>query len=163
LEQEKIEAWRRAEEGVRAWTEDIFIPAIGLRRIQLIYAPSFRPGYSWDIRELGGSYRLYSSRVMTESLERRLSGYREIEAGDEVLRRFIERLRAIALPISPDFSGYGGFDGTTCQLGFFGDLSSSVRFQWWSEGPEQWQELIAIAEEMIKSFLSLQTGETTST
>jgi len=157
IEQQKLEAWRRVDAGVRELTEDVFIPGLGCRRIQLVYAPSLKPGYSWDLRELNNVYRLYFSKIVMEGdqRQRKLSGYGELEVDIETLMHFVGKLSTIAIPIAPDLSGIRGFDGTLYQLGFFGDLRSEVRFQWWEEGPAHWQSLIAIADEMVNGFLHL--------
>ena len=55
---------------------------------------------------------------------------------------------------SPDFSGVGGVDGELCQLTIFGDLSSSIRFQWWSDYPENWKSLVDAANDLLQGFQS---------
>lgn len=154
-QQELALAWKRAENSIRDLSEDVFIPGIGLRRVQLVYAPSFKPGYSWDVRQLGNGCRIFRSEIIVENHQYKVSGYRELQANTDTLRDFLERLRKITLPIAPDFSGLGGLDGDSHQLAFIGDLHSEIRFQWWQKGPTHWQPLIAIADEMRSSFLRL--------
>lgn len=159
--QELAAAWKHAESDLRELTEDVSIPGIGARRIQLVYAPSFKPGYSWDVREIENGYQLYRSRIILERLHFRLSGYEELDADPEALGQYFARLRNIALPIAPDFSGMAGLDGTLCELSLSGDMHSAVRFHWWSEGPDHWRSLITIANEMIHSFLNLPPKQKT--
>jgi hypothetical protein len=155
MQQEIAAEWKLAETSVRELSDDICIFGIGERRIQLIHAPSFEIGYSWDVRELGDTYRLFRSQVILDDRKFKLTGYVELDVDVDVLRHFLVQLRVISLPIVPDFSGCGGFDGTRRQLAFSGDLASEVRFQWWSEYPAHWQVLVSLADEMIKAFLPL--------
>ena len=153
--QEMIAAWNVAETSTRGLGEDIRIPGIGLKRIELVYAPSFEVGYSWDLRVLDHDYRLFRSQIILERGQTMLSGYQELHADAEVLKNFMARLGKISLPIAPDFSGRAGLDGTFFQLAITGDLYSEIRFQWWSDYPAHWRELVAIADEMISSFIPL--------
>jgi hypothetical protein len=162
-QQEITAAWKQAETGVRELTEDLHIPGIGLRRIQLVHAPSFEIGYSWDLRVLDGDYRLFCSRIIEDDGRHKLSGYSELQVDVDAIKHFLERLGEIALPIAPDFSGNDGLDGTLRQLAFVGDLHSEVRFQWWSEYPAHWCVLVALADEMINSFLRLPPKRDRST
>lgn len=148
-------AWKRAECGVRELTKDVSIPGIGGRRVQLVCAPSFEPGNSWDVRESNSEYRVFCSRIHPESNGHMLSGYQELQPDVAALRHFLGQLRAMALPIAPDFSGMGGLDGTLYQLVYRGDMSSEIRFQWWSEGPVHWHPLVALADEMMNNFRHL--------
>jgi hypothetical protein len=83
-----------------------------------------------------------------------LVGYDAIPFPSDRLAAFFQQITALSLPLAPDMSGYGGCDGTMNELAVFGDLWSSWRFRWWSEFPEQWRPLVAIASEMIESFPS---------
>jgi hypothetical protein len=160
--QEMRAAWNCAETRIRELAEDICIPGVGLRRIQLVYAPSFEAGYSWDLRVLDHDYRLFVSQIIVENGRNRLSGYQELHADVAALKGFMERLRRISLPIEPDFSGGGGLDGTLFQFALIGDLHSEIRFQWWSEFPAHWRELVGIADEMIASFIPLHAKSQSS-
>jgi hypothetical protein len=133
---------------------------IGVRKVQVAFAPSFDPGFSWDIRLLGSSWRLFRAEVIDASPEElaRLVGYEEIDAPGELLREFVGRLEAVSVPIGPLPDDLGGLDGAIFQLALFGGFAE-VRFQWWSVAPTQWAPLIEIADEMIKAFRRLRPKE----
>jgi hypothetical protein len=138
--------------------KDVTRQGIGIRRLQLVFAPSFEPGFAWDIRLLGSVWRLFRSEVSDEDYSElmRLTGYEELDAEDDMLRGYVDRLRALTLPIGPMLNDLGGLDGTSYHLALFGDLHSEVRFQWWSDSPPQWAPLVEIANEMIEAFLRLR-------
>jgi hypothetical protein len=51
FQQEKEQAWKRAKTKHRNIDEDLHVPGIGLRRVQLVFLPSFETGYVWEIRK----------------------------------------------------------------------------------------------------------------
>jgi len=157
--------------------DDVHVYGIGIKRVQLLYAPGFESGYSWDIREQGagtatvtsipadgesaGTFRqpdaeaeftLYRSEIITSHPCYTVQGYQRLDYPSKRLQDFFVRLRSLSLPISPLYTGYGGADGIYYELALYGDLNSSLRFTWWSESPEQWKEVVAIGEEMVKEF-----------
>ncbi len=148
--------WNNARNRPRGLHDNVVILGAGSRRVQLIYAPSFEQGYSWDLRELDKEFRIYRSDIKLVNGERKALGYSELQANSNALKLFVYELESTELSLTPDHSGRGGFDGTSFQIALFGDLSSAVRFQWWGKGPSQWQELIEIAREMIDLFLQLE-------
>jgi len=153
LKQREVqEAWNKARNELRRLEDDVYVPAIGLRRVQVAYAPSFEQGFAWDIRELDGSYSLFRSHIAVDSLHAKLKGYQQLDTSSDALKDYLHRLRQISLSISPTFNGMAGLDGTTYQLALFGDMHSNVRFVWWSDPPAQWKELVGLTEKMIEEF-----------
>jgi hypothetical protein len=122
--------------------------------LQVVFVPSFEPGYAWDVRELTPAWRLFRSSVVTGQSPIRLIGYEELNAPSELLHSYFERLRAITMPIGPSRLDIGGGDGTTYQLALFGGAFSQLRLQWWSEYPAEWSEVVGVANDMIEKFLS---------
>src|SRR5689334_862248 len=92
--QASTSAWEALQSSPRDFAEDVCFPSIGLRKLQLAIVPSFEPGYSWDVRELDGSFRLFRSDVVVEPIDEplRLRGYTELEAGSDELRQFLDRM-----------------------------------------------------------------------
>lgn len=154
-QQEWQKAWERVLWGSRRRTEDVSIPGLGRWRVQLLHEPSFDQGYCWEMRLIDDKFRLFRSDVVKSySGLTVLRGYQEIDADLRELEHFFQRLCRITLPIGPHISNTGGLDGTLFELALIGDLSTSVRFQWWSDPPAQWQELGPITSEMIEAFKS---------
>lgn len=89
-------------------------------------------------------------------------GHDRVPMPSAAVAAYFERLTALTLPLRPDFSGYGGADGTLYELSVFGDLSSGWRFHWWSEWPEQWRPLVELAEEMHAAFAAAGSQEAES-
>jgi hypothetical protein len=150
--------WDQARTAPRDFGEDVLVPGIGIRRLQVIFAPSFEQGFAWDIRVLGVTWRLFRSEVSDEDYSEpaKLSGYEELDACGDMLREYFDKLRALTLPVGPLLNDMGGLDGTDYHLALFGDLQSEVRFRWWTDSPPQWAPLVVIANDMIETFLRLR-------
>jgi hypothetical protein len=151
-QREAKEAWDKARYELRRLEDDVFVPAIGRRRVQVAHAPSFEPGFAWEIRELRGNFSLFRSHIVEVCFYTKLKGYQRLDVSSDVLQDYLHRLRQISLSISPAFMDRDGLDGTTYQLALFGDLHSNVRFVWWSKPPEQWRALVGLTEKMIEEF-----------
>jgi len=154
--QEDREHWENVPRGLY---EDVSWQGCGARRLQLAFLPSFEDCYSWDIREVGDDafflYRSGVDSIWNQPVAIR-PGYTKLEVESDELRGHLAALRQIALNICPAFTGMLGLDGTYYELALFGDESSGVRFQWWSDGPKQWEQLTKLAGELIGRFKSLQ-------
>ncbi len=112
----------------RSIAQEVHVPGIGVRRLQVVFVPSFEDGFAWDMRAVGLTWKLF--RSVASSDEDMLSGYEEMDAGSDMLRSYFERLQVLTLPIGPLLNDMGGVDGTTYHLALFGDLYSEARFQW---------------------------------
>ncbi len=139
---------------LRPATQDISGIGIGVRRLQLIVSPSFSDAKAWEVRNGPKGWSLYRTTVLQAGPDAYLVGYDRLAIPTDRLATYFEKIIAISLPIAPDLSGTWGLDGTTYQLALFGDKSTSWRFQWWSEGPCNWQPLADIVSEMILEFSS---------
>jgi len=157
--QARASAWEALQSSPRGFAEDVCFPSIGLRRLQLAIVPSFEPGYSWDVRELDGTFRLFRSNVVAEPIDEllRLRGYTQLQAESDELLRFLGRIDSISLRIAPSSDDTAGLDGTTFHLALCGEEAES-RFRWWEEPPAGWEQLGLIAHEMIKRFMSLKAA-----
>ena len=162
IEAERRALWEQVQTRPRDLLEDVTFPGIGIRKVQLVFAPSFEPGFAWDIRVSGDdAWRLFRSRV-TELTEEtvfeptRLLGYERLDISGDTLRAYFDQLQSLTLPIGRLFNGMSGLDGTSFHLALFGDQHSQVRFQWWTKPPPQWTPLIEVANEMIEGFVKLQ-------
>ena len=130
---------------------DVHARGIGMRRMQLIVAPSFEEGSVWEVRQ-GREWQLIRPRVVGTQPGLLLVGHDVVPFSSASLAAYFERVTALTLPLRPDMSGCGGADGTLHEFAVFGDLSSAWRFQWWSSWPEQWRPLVELAEEMYVAF-----------
>ncbi|MDG3002396.1 hypothetical protein [Paludisphaera mucosa] len=149
--------WDQARTASRDFVEDVLVPGIGVRRLQVVLVPSFEQGFAWDVRVLGVTWRLFRSEISNEDYSGpKLSGYEELDASGDMLREYFDKLRTLTLPIGPLLNDMGGLDGTDYHLALFGDLQSEVRLRWWTESPPQWSPLVAIADDMIETFLRLR-------
>ena len=162
IQAERRAVWERLQTRPRDLTEDLSFPKIGIRRVQLVFAPSIRPGFAWDIRVQGDTeWWLFRSRFAEPTKEsvgesHRLFAYDQLDVPGEALRAYLEQLTALTLPIGLLLNGLCGADGTSVHLALFGDMHSEIRFRWWTESPPQWAPVIGIANEMIERFLKLQ-------
>jgi hypothetical protein len=150
---ELAQAWEAARTVPRAFGEDVPVPGIGLRRVQVIVVASFSPSFAWEIREGGGSLRLYRSDVVGNTPRGLgLLGYDELEIRTGELRQHLDRLWTASISSGPTLNGMACLDGVGYELALFGDMHSQGRFKWWEEGPEQWRPMIDVVMEMIEAF-----------
>ncbi len=148
--------WERAKKDERPFFEDVSVFGIGIRRLTLIYCPSFNQGYAWDIRELDDRLRVFRSIVRASSA--RITGYDLLQFESKPLRDFLARLHAIRIALHP--TGGSGFDGTTIHLGLFSRGSAELRLSWWGAPQDEWKEIAAITDEMRVQFSAAPSFET---
>ena len=122
-------------------------------RVQLVRLPSFTPPAFWELCQRHSEWLLYSSTVVDPDWsDLKVQGYEPVPFDGDKLKAYFERLTSLTLSVAPDFSKMGGLDGVITQLALFGDLSSQVRYQWWSEHPSGWSPLVEIVDEMFEAF-----------
>jgi hypothetical protein len=151
LKQAQEADWERIRTEPRPAHGDAYAHGMGRRRLQLIVAPSFGDTSVWEVHQ-PQEWQLVRPRVVKTSPELIVVGHALVRFAPSVLSAYFERIVAMTIPVRPDLSGHGGVDGTMYELAVFGDLSSACRFQWWEEGPEQWQPLVELAVEMHAAF-----------
>lgn len=150
-QQDDYAAWTVATTQPRLAVSDVHARGIGTRRLQLIVGPSFTEGMAWEVRQFENRWHLYRSDVLSDR-PLHLLGYARLSIESGILESFFNRIVSLTLPIMPTLNGMAGADGESFQLAIFGDMWSEVRFQWWSEPPQAWMPLVAIAAEMIRAF-----------
>lgn len=123
LQKEMAEAWENARGVERGLDEDVQVPGIGIRRVQIIVMPAFSAWFSWDIHERDGCLRLYRSSVEVKAPSSALSllGYDELEFKSRELRRYLDRIWSVSIPLRPDLSERQVRDGVGYELVLFGD------------------------------------------
>jgi len=151
LRQAEEAEWELVRSQPRSIYADAHARGIGLRRLQLIVAPSFEEVSVWEIRQ-GRTWQLVRPRVVENKPELRVVGHEVMPFSSEALAAYFTRVASLTLPLRPDLCGYGGADGTNYELAVFGDLYSGWRFRWWSEWPAQWRPLAELAAEMYAAF-----------
>lgn len=126
----------------------------GKPRVQLIHLPSFTPPRFWEVCQSDDKWLLYKADVLVESYREpiRVRGYDRVEAASADLEQFFRRVISLNLLVAPDLTNRAGCDGSVTRLTIFGDLSSRIRFEWWSEHPPGWTPLVRLAEEMLAAF-----------
>jgi hypothetical protein len=149
---ELAEAWNKARFEPRRIDADVRVSGIGQRRLQIVYAPSFDPGFSWDIREQPGDRELvlYRSRINFVDGHTELQGYHQLDLPSKTLETYLTKLLSLRLSLDAQ-GGAWGLDGTTYQLALF-DAFTSVRFKWWENPPAQWKPMADVTIEMIEKF-----------
>ena len=155
--------WERVRTQPRPARSDPHAGGIGVRRLQLIVAPSFETASVWDVRQVwdahrGHEWQLIRPRIVEMDPALLVVGHDVVPLPSATVAAYFERVIAINLPLRPDLSGCGGADGTVYELEVVGDLSSGWRFHWWSNWPQQWRPLVELAEEMHAAF-SAATGQ----
>jgi hypothetical protein len=151
LQQAEEADWERVRTEPRPAHGDVHARGVGVRRLQLIVAPSFEDVSVWEVRQ-GREWQLIRPRVVAMRPTLLLVGHEVVPFASAALAEYFERVAALTLSLRPDLSGCGGGDGTLHELAVFGDLSSAWRFQWWSSWPEQWRPLVELATEMHAAF-----------
>jgi hypothetical protein len=153
LRQTEEADWERVRTDPRPAHGDVHARGIGVRRLQLIVAPSSEYVSVWEVRQCQ-EWQLIRLQVVETAPALVVVGHEVVPFVSGVLVTYFERVTALTLPLCPDLSGCGGADGTLHELAVFGDLSSAWRFQWWSTWPERWRPLVELAAEMHAAFTS---------
>ena len=156
--QEIQDAWDNLKTTHRDLYDSVWIPGMGIERMQILYAPSFEEAKWWEVRQLESEWHLFSSKVSEDHVEicNKLIGYEKISFPSKVLLKFFEEACELCVPIKPLIANIRGKDGAVIEFTIFGDLFSRVHFRWWSTYPENWSELAALANKMIKRFCFLK-------
>lgn len=130
--------------------------------MQIVVCPADEAGRAWEVRQ-SGDWAIYESEVVSEDWEPHLLGYDLVPFSSERLAGLFGDLISTSLPLTPDLSGGGGFDGTRYQLAVFGDLSSEWRLQWWSKWPVSWSPVIEQALAMDREFAAARASRSSQT
>ena len=157
LRQAEEAEWERVRTEPRSVLADVHARGIGLRRLQLVIAPSFEPAAVWEVRQ-GREWQLVRPQVVGKDPELLVVGHEVVTFASAALAAYFERVSAIQLPLRPDTGGCCGCDGTTYEFAVFGEGFSGWRFRWWSSWPEQWRPLVELAEEMDAAFTAAAGG-----
>lgn len=153
LQQEQDASLEKLRTEPRPALADAHAFGIGTLRIQAWACPSFERARYWEVRQLEHEWLLYASEVVQQLPELTVVGFEKTPFDSTQLRDYFQSLTSLSLPLKPDLSGTEGLDGTRFGLGILGDLSSQIRFEWWSQFPPQWEPMIQIADQMLKEFV----------
>jgi hypothetical protein len=158
LRQAEEAEWELVGTQPRSAYADVHARGIGLRRMQLIVAPSFAEVWVWEVRQ-GREWQLICPRVVETEPALRVVGHEVLSFPSGALAAYFERAASLTFPLRPDLSGHGGANGTVYELGVFGDLYSEWRFRWWSDSPAHWRPLVELAVEMHAAFVAARGQE----
>ena len=132
-QKEMAEAWEKARNVERGLDKDVRVPVIGIRRLRVIVMPAFTQWCAWEIREREECLRLYRSTVVVTMPQFNFSllGYDELESKTRELRRHLERVCSMSIPVVPDVAERQSRDGVGFELALFGNafamrISSNV-------------------------------------
>lgn len=146
--------------------EDIHLPGAGWLLYQVISMPSFDPCTCFDVRREASPdddlkpperierVRLYVANGVTPG-DRRVVGYRPLEAPGGLLLNYLERIRSLAIVTDPLKMATPVFDGTVVELAFTTGMAE-LRVRWQVENPPPgWRELDRLAADMLEKFRRL--------
>ena len=130
LRQEDEADWERVRSQPRPARSEPHARGIGVRRLQLIVAPSFEPASVWDVRQVwnaqrGDEWQLIRPRVIESEPALLVVGHEVVALPSATVAAYFERITAITLPLRPDLSGCGGADGTLYEVEVVGDLAAA--------------------------------------
>jgi hypothetical protein len=160
LKQDDDSTWQRVRNEPRRAVDDVYARGIGIRRLQLLFLPSFADAVALEMRQAGTEWRLFSSRVSEPWPPLSLVGYDQVPFASDKLATYFARVTALSLPLAPYLNNSCGLDGTMFHLAVFGDMFSEWRFQWWSDSPPAWQPLVELTNEMLRMFASSVSSNT---
>jgi hypothetical protein len=104
LRQAEEANWERVRTEPRPARCDVHARGIGLRRLQLIVAPSFGQSSEWEVRQ-GQEWQLIRPRVVATAPELTVLGHAVVPFVSSALAAYFERVAALKLPLRPDLSG----------------------------------------------------------
>jgi hypothetical protein len=162
---DKLRAIRDAQERaaararVRHPHEDISYRGAGLRRVQVLRAPSFGTTVAWEVRELDERLTLFRSHSPAPD-QYLLVDHVRLAAASDALRRLIAPLQDLSMPLCPSVQAFGVIDGTRIEVAMDAGFSSQIRVKW-SEGyaPAEWQNLDRITRAMMAFFETTESAE----
>lgn len=140
--------WDRLKTQKRSFFADAGAFGSGIRRLKVIYSPSFGQGYAWEITELEDRLSLYRSRVCAE--DSTLVGYDLLAFDSKELRQYLSRIRNIEIALHP--TGGAGLDGKMIHLGIYSRGWSAIHLSWWANAQDDWKPIERVTHEMIKRF-----------
>jgi hypothetical protein len=128
--------------------------------MQIVRLPSFSPPSFWEVCQRDSEWLLYRATVVDPDWDAlKVQRYESVAFDSDRLKAYFERLTSMTMPVAPDLSNMSGLDGTVTQVALFGDMSSAVRYQWWSEHPTGWTPLVEVVEDMLVAFGGPAAGE----
>jgi hypothetical protein len=154
---ERLRAMRDANERAAAIARprhllaDISYPGVGALLAQLVRAPSFERTCSWEIRSRDDELVLLRS-MSPEPDQFLLVGHDQYRVSKQILRRLIDSLRQISVPVFPAVAPFGVADGCRMELVFGVGFMSRSHFSW-SEGyaPNEWASVVRMAEQNVRA------------
>jgi hypothetical protein len=144
---------------VRHPHDDISYPGVGLRRVQVLRAPSFDTTVGWEIRELDDRLTLFRSRSPGPD-QYLLVDHVRCVAASEALQQLLAPLQKLTMPLCLSVQPFGVADGTRIEVAVEVGFSNEVRVSW-SEGytPAGWRDLDGITRAMLAFFEATEPAE----
>lgn len=108
---------------------DLHFRGVGQLLFRLASKPSFEPALVWEILSVDGRLAAFKS-LGVEPGSPMVTGHDEIEIDDETLRRALDELSLVSLPLTPAVASFGVLDGerffATVAVGY----STRIRLSW---------------------------------
>lgn len=142
--------WERLKTEKRPFFADVRAFGSGICRLKVIYSPSFRQGYAWEITELEDRFNLYRSRVCAE--DSTLVGYDLLTFDSKELGQYLVRLHDMEVALRPTDRAVAVLDGTMIHLGIYSRGRSAIHLSWWANTQDDWIPIGKITHEMIERF-----------
>jgi hypothetical protein len=162
---EKVRAIRDAEERaaararVRHPYEDIHYRGVGVRRVQVLRAPSFDRTVAWEVREYDDRLMLFRSHS-PEPGKYLLVDHVRFDAASDSLRRVIAPVQKLSIPVCPSVPSGGFADGTRIEVVVDVGFDSQVRLSWQEDhAPSAWEGLDRATRAMLAFFETTQPVE----
>lgn len=137
--------------------EDISLRDIGILRLQILYYPSFEPGFLWDIRENFGkddrSYSVYENSLT--DIQTISPGYKKLHIDPKFIDDLIENVNMTTVSLRLVSSNRYAMDGTRYGLNIYNDLQRGIKLTWWGDAPADLAVLDKAIKSMITHFLSI--------
>jgi hypothetical protein len=137
--------------------EDISLRDIGILRLQILYYPSFEPGFLWDIREQYGKddqpYSVYENSLTT--MKTISPGYRKLDVDLKFITDLIENVNLTNVSLRLDSSHRYPLDGTLYGLHVYNSLQRRIKLTWWEDAPADLAVLDKMTKSIVKQFLSI--------
>lgn len=160
-EQARLEyeaAKKEALSKTRPIDENLHLREIGSLKVQVVYQPSFEPGYVWDVREKEENgvklYELYESELASRTTL--APGYKKVDVNSDDLLRFLKEVHSIKVSLAITPLGRHGLDGTLYGVNVYENFYRVIKLTWWEKPQDDLVKLDQVIKKHIELFKDIK-------
>ena len=179
MEDELQREWERLEARARELIRDekLFDGRRGLRMFQMVVEPSFEDAVCWNVFQSGigpdakhfGGRAVWRRGADMEKLHTPLTRLKHLgelsptvearvfELPGELVESSLGPLKSVSIPVFAEKVPMG-LDGTGYELTLCESYFAVARFEWWQQGPAEWERLTETALSIFDKLEAFTSG-----